>query len=153
MTRDDIKAAFGLFATGLVVVTAMTSEGPAGFTCQAFAAISLDPPLAMVSATAGSPSWAKVRDGQGIGVSVLRADAQDLATQFATSGIDKFAGVDWTSGPGGAPLLTGALAHIEGTIDTVTRHGDHDLCTIAVRHVASFDGSPLLYVRGAYRDL
>ena len=54
MTSPDaahFKEVLGHFATGLVVVTAETPDGPAGFTCQTFGSLSLEPPLVLFAAT------------------------------------------------------------------------------------------------------
>ena len=40
----DYRTAMGHFCTGVTVITAADEEGPVGFACQSFAALSLDPP-------------------------------------------------------------------------------------------------------------
>jgi 3-hydroxy-9,10-secoandrosta-1,3,5(10)-triene-9,17-dione monooxygenase reductase component len=72
---------------------------------------------------------------------------------FATSGIDKFAGVAWSPAPGGAPLLDGALAHLEGRIVSVATHGDHELAVVAIDFVTRHEGRPLVYYRGGFAVL
>ena len=140
----------GHFATGVAVVTADTRDGPAGFTCQTFGSLSLEPLLITFSAHVGGHSWPRVRDVGVVGVSILAEGQDDVAKVFATSGADKFAGVAWTPGPAGSPLLDGALAHLEARILGVTTHGDHDQVVAAVEHAASHPGRPLLYYRGGY---
>ena len=111
------KEVLGRYVTGVVVVTASASEGPAGFTCQTFGSLSLEPMLVSFAATSTGASWSKVRSSSMVGLSVLASDQEALARVFAQSGADKFSGVDWTPGPAGAPLLYGALAHLEGRIE------------------------------------
>ncbi len=151
--QRQFRDALGRFATGVVVITAQGEDGPAGFTCQSFSSLSLDPPLAVFSATSTSSSWGKLRTARELGISVLSADQVALATQFATSGVDKFAGVSWHVGGNGAPLIDGALAHVEGSIESITAQGDHDLVVVAVSRVASFDGEPALYFKGTFQFL
>lgn len=44
-----LRDAFGAFMTGVTIVTTMDSEGnPQGLTANAFASVSLDPPLLLV---------------------------------------------------------------------------------------------------------
>ena len=147
---DRFKHVLGHFATGVVIVSANSSEGPAGFTCQTFGSLSLNPMLVSFSANIQSQSWPRVRRAGTVGINILGSDQEELARVFATRGADKFAGVAWSSAPGGAPLLDGALAHIEGRIRSVTTHGDHDLVVVEVDFVDVLSGSPLVYYRGGF---
>jgi len=144
------KSVVGHFATGVAVVTAATDDGPAGFTCQTFGSLSLEPMLITFSAHSAGHSWPRVRDVGRIGVSVLADDQEELARVFATSGVDKFAGARWSPGPAGSPMIDGALAHFEGRLLGVTTHGDHDQAVAAVDYAAGHPGRPLLYYRGDF---
>jgi 3-hydroxy-9,10-secoandrosta-1,3,5(10)-triene-9,17-dione monooxygenase reductase component len=147
------KEVVGRFATGVAVVSAATPDGPAGFTCQTFGSLSLTPMLITFSAHSAGHSWPRVRDVGRVGVSVLAEGQGDVARVFATSGADKFAGVAWSPGADGAPLLEGALAHFEGRILGVTTHGDHDQVVATVDRALSHPGRPLLYYRGEFTHL
>ncbi len=144
------KEVLGRFVTGVVVVAGSAPEGPVGFTCQTFGSLSLEPMLVSFAATSTGTSWSKVRACRTIGLSILASNQEALARVFAQSGADKFAGVDWTPGPGGAPLLYGALAHLEGRIVDVTTHGDHDIVVVAVEYAHNHLGEPLVYYRGGF---
>jgi flavin reductase (DIM6/NTAB) family NADH-FMN oxidoreductase RutF len=147
------KEVLGHFVTGVVVVTAATPEGPVGFTCQTFGALSLEPTLISFSAVSASNSWPKAREVGVVGVNILSDDQEAIARVFGKSGPDKFAGVGWMPGPGGAPLLDGALAHLEGRVEFITSQGDHDIVVVAAEYVASHHGAPLVFYRGGYGGL
>lgn len=147
------KEVLGHYATGLVVVSATTSSGPAGFTCQTFGSLSLTPPLVTFAAGSDGQSWSAMRGSELLGISVLSSVQEPLARRFATSGIDKFDGTPYEKGPTGTPLLEGALAHIEGRVVARTTHGDHDVVVVEVTHAQSFSGHPLLYFRGGFTEL
>ncbi len=156
MSSPDVlgyKDVVGHFATGVAVVTAATPEGPTGFTCQTFGSLSLDPMLITFSAFSAGHSWPRARDAGRIAVSVLSSDQESLARVFATSGVDKFAQIEWSPGPGGSPLLEGALAHFEGQILGVSTHGDHDQVVATVDFARAQAGRPLLYYRGDFTSL
>jgi 3-hydroxy-9,10-secoandrosta-1,3,5(10)-triene-9,17-dione monooxygenase reductase component len=55
------RQVLGHFCTGVTVITAAGPGGPAGFACQAFAALSLDPPLVLFcpgrSSVDGALTW------------------------------------------------------------------------------------------------
>jgi flavin reductase (DIM6/NTAB) family NADH-FMN oxidoreductase RutF len=48
------RQVLGHFCTG---VTVITTDGPAGFACQAFAALSLEPPLVLFCPSRSSTTW------------------------------------------------------------------------------------------------
>jgi 3-hydroxy-9,10-secoandrosta-1,3,5(10)-triene-9,17-dione monooxygenase reductase component len=147
------RQVLGHFVTGVVVITASTPDGPAGFTCQTFGSISLEPSLISFSARTASHSWPRIREVGVLGVNILSAEQEPLATVFATTGTEKFAGVSWSPGPGGAPLIEGALAHLEGRVVSVSAQGDHDIVVVGVDFVASHTGRPLVYYRGGFSTL
>jgi len=150
---DHHRHVLGHFVTGVVVVTAATPDGPAGFTAQTFGSLSLDDHLVYLSAASSSPSWRRIRDHGRLAINILAEGQESLARQFATSGINKFAGLSTSPAPGGSPLLEGALAHLEGEVVQASRHGDHDLVVVRLSFATSHDGTPLAYYRGAYRLL
>ena len=135
------------------MITASTPEGPAGFTCQTFGSISLEPSLISFSARSASHSWPRIREVGVLGVNILSAEQESLAKIFATTGTEKFAGVVWSPGPGGAPLIDGSLAHLEGRVLSVSAQGDHDIVVVGVDFVASHTGRPLVYYRGGFSTL
>lgn len=147
------KEVLGRYATGVVVVTAMTHEGPAGFTCQTFGSLSLEPMLISFAAKTLSNSWPKIREVGVVGINVLREDQEALARIFATSGVDKFENVAWRPGANGAPILAGALATLEGRVEVVATYGDHDVVVVAVDEARTSSGEPLVYYRGGFNVL
>ena len=152
VSLDDtnFKHVVGHFATGVVVVASETTNGPVGFTCQTFGSLSLDPILVSFAASNTGRSWPLVHRADFIGISVLAEDQEAIARLFATSGADKFRDLELERGPHGSPLLPGALAHMEGRIESVVPHGDHDLVTASVDFAVAHTGKPLLYYRGGF---
>ena len=147
------KEVVGHFTTGVVVVTALTPDGPTGFTSQTFSSLSLEPILVTFAASNVGQSWSRVREADCIAINVLSDQQEALARVFATSGVDKFDGVGWSGAPRGAPLLDGAIAHLEGVILSVATHGDHDIAVASVDFAAAHSGRPLLYFRGGFGRL
>jgi 3-hydroxy-9,10-secoandrosta-1,3,5(10)-triene-9,17-dione monooxygenase reductase component len=144
------KEVVGHYVTGVTVITASSEDGPAGFTCQSFESLSLEPMLVSFAAKTLGRSWPKVSRAGTLGINILSSAQEALARAFATSDVDKFAGVRWSEGRNGAPLLDGALAHLEGRIVSRTTHGDHDLVVVAVDYAVTHQGAPLTYYRGGF---
>jgi flavin reductase (DIM6/NTAB) family NADH-FMN oxidoreductase RutF len=151
VTPQAMREVLGHFVSGVVVVTALGPEGPAGFTCQSFASLSLDPPLITFAPARTSSSWPKIREIGRFCVNVLASDHSEYSNGFARSGTDKFAGVTWYTAPSGAPVLEGVSAWIDCTLWNEYDGGDH---TIVVGEVHSLganpDRLPLLFYRGGY---
>ncbi|ELT44693.1 flavin reductase family protein [Arthrobacter nitrophenolicus] len=149
-----LRDIFGTFATGLTVITGSTGNGPAGFTCQSFASLSLEPALVTFSPARTSSTWPVLREAGSFTVNILPAEHQHLAGQFARSGSDKFAGVSHTTSPLGNPVLDDALAWIDCELHAEYDGGDHTIVVAAVRHLsARQDAEPLLFFKGRYAGL
>ena len=146
-----MRDVLGHFASGVTVVTALTTDGPAGFTCQSFSSLSLDPPLVTFAPARTSRTWARLREFGRFCVNVL-AEGQDAVSQnFARSGADKFAGVRWSPSAHGSPVLDGVLAWIDGELWAEYDGGDHSIVVARVLDLgADPDRRPLLFHRGAY---
>jgi 3-hydroxy-9,10-secoandrosta-1,3,5(10)-triene-9,17-dione monooxygenase reductase component len=142
------RRVLGHFCTGVTVVT---GAGPVGFACQAFAALSLDPPLVLFCPGAGSATWPRIARAGRFCVNVLAEDQRDVSRVFGRRGEDKFAGVPWTPAPSGAPILDGALTWADCRIEAVHPAGDHHVVIGRVEALgACRDARPLLFYKGRY---
>jgi flavin reductase (DIM6/NTAB) family NADH-FMN oxidoreductase RutF len=83
-------------------------------------------------------------------VNVLGASQQTLASKFAKSAEDKFAGVDWVPGLGNAPLLANSVASFQCRAVNRYYGGDHVIFLGAVEAYAYNRKEPLLFARGGY---
>lgn len=152
--RRHFRDVLGHFSTGVVVVTASGPAGKAGMTCQSVVSLSLDPPLVLFCPAKASTSWPSIREAGHFCINILAVDQAPLSTGFARSGGDKFAGVEWTPGLTGAPVLAGTLAHVECTLEAVHDGGDHEIAVGAVVDLSvRRDAKPLVFFRGAFLEL
>ncbi|GAA2292397.1 flavin reductase family protein [Streptomyces kunmingensis] len=155
----EFRRVLGTFATGVTVVTAPPSapgEGPAGFACQSFASLSLDPPLVAFMVARTSTTWPRIARAGAFCVNVLGEDQGELCRGFAVSGADKFAGVDHTPAPvSGSPRLDGATAWIDCAIHAVHTGGDHLIVVgrVTALGTPAADRRPLLFHRGRFTKL
>ncbi|QMW22586.1 flavin reductase family protein [Sandaracinobacteroides saxicola] len=158
MTTPDIRAlrdAFGAFATGITIITATTAEGASvGFTANSFTSVSLTPPLLLVCAAHGVSALPAIRASRAFGVNILAVDQEAISRRFTQRSIDRFAGANWHHATLGVPLLTGACATFECTVQQDIEAGDH---VIFIGHIKGFTAdpahAPLLYHRGRYAGL
>ncbi|MFC9632342.1 flavin reductase family protein [Streptomyces mirabilis] len=154
------RRVLGNFATGVTVVTApgvegeAGGEGPAGFACQSFASLSLDPPLVCFMVGRTSATWPRIARAGVFCVNVLGAHQGELCRGFAVSGADKFAGVVYDAAPvSGSPRLAGAAAWVDCTIHAVHTGGDHLIVVGRVDALGASDdddAAPLLFHKGRF---
>ncbi|NGO81074.1 flavin reductase family protein [Streptomyces sp. YC504] len=149
----EFRRVLGHFASGVTVITATTADrSPAGFACQSFASLSLDPPLIAFMVARTSTTWPKIAEAGSFCVNILGAHQGELCRGFAVSGADKFAGVEFDAAPvSGAPRLNGAPAWLDCTIHAVHTGGDHLIVVGRVNALnADEDGAPLLFHQGKF---
>ncbi|MFI6766556.1 flavin reductase family protein [Streptomyces sp. NPDC050355] len=151
----EFRSVLGHFASGVTVVTAPSEPGPAGFACQSFASLSLDPPLVTFMVARTSTTWPRIARAGVFCVNILGAGQGELCRAFAVSGADKFAGVPYGPAPAtGSPRLTGVPAWIDCTIHAVHTGGDHLIVVGRVEALGTDPGAaeagPLLFHRGGF---
>ena len=151
-SAQEFRAALGTFATGVTIVTALTPEGrPIGLTANSFNSVSLDPPLVLWSLAQAAASLAVFSTGSHYAIHVLAADQHALAERFALKGADRWAGVEFTPGISGIPLLDGAAATFECFNRSRYEEGDHVIFVGEVERCHHRAGaSPLLFHGGRY---
>ncbi|MCZ0988634.1 flavin reductase family protein [Streptomyces diastatochromogenes] len=158
LDQTEFRRVLGSFATGVTVITAPAAEAsasPAGFACQSFSSLSLDPPLVCFMVGRTSTTWPRIARAGVFCVNVLGADQGELCRAFAVSGADKFAGVPYDTAPvSGSPRLTGAAAWIDCTIHAVHTGGDHLIVVGRVDALGAAErGDPLVFHRGRFARL
>ena len=151
-STQEFRTALGMFATGVTIVTARTADGQViGLTANSFNSVSLDPPLVLWSLAQAAASLPAFRAGSHYAINVLAADQKPLAERFALKGADRWAGVSFTEGMGGAPLLAGASATFECFNRSRYEEGDHVIFVGEVERCSWRAGvAPLLFHGGRY---
>ena len=151
-STGEFRTSLGMFATGVTIVTARTGSGELiGLTANSFNSVSLDPPLVLWSLARAAGSLAAFRTGSHYAINILAADQKDLAERFALKGADRWQGVAFTEGAGGAPLLAGAAAIFECFNRSRYEEGDHVIFVGEVERCSHTAGaSPLLFHGGEF---
>jgi flavin reductase (DIM6/NTAB) family NADH-FMN oxidoreductase RutF len=112
----------------------------------------MEPPLVLVCVNSGSRSHRALCGSRHLGISILSCEQSGVATGFAKSGGDKFAGVAWHAGEHGSPLLDDASAALEiQVVDRVTA-GTHSVFFGRVVAVETSERPPLVYSDGRFYD-
>jgi flavin reductase (DIM6/NTAB) family NADH-FMN oxidoreductase RutF len=126
-----LRSCLGRFATGVVVVSFDSADGPRGITVNSFTSVSMNPALVLVSVAKAAASHDLLRR-KAFCVNVLGAEQEAIARQYAGGFI----------GPGvwvpddTAPRLAGVLAHLACLPWRDYDGGDH---TLFLGEVVGFD--------------
>ena len=151
-SASEFRAALGMFATGVTIVTARTASGElVGLTANSFNSVSLSPPLVLWSLAKAAGSMASFSTGSHYAINILAADQKDMAERFALKGAERWKGVAFTDSDSGAPLLAGAAASFECFNRSRYEEGDHVIFVGEVERCSQRPGaSPLLFHGGKF---
>lgn len=149
----QFRAALGMFATGVTIVTARDASGARiGLTANSFNSVSLSPPLVAWSLARAAGSMTVFAEGSHYAINILAAGQKELALRFSRREPDRFAGVAFHDGPAsGAPVLEGAAAVFECFNRSRYEEGDHVIFVGEVERCERREGAtPLLFHGGRY---
>ncbi len=114
VSKEEFRSALGRFASGVTVVSIKGKDNrPHGITVSAFSSVSLEPPLILVCIDKRASLHDHLSEGAHFAVNILAEDQELISRRFASRDEDRFAGTGYKEGATGAPLIDGALAHIE----------------------------------------
>lgn len=146
---NDFKSFVGSFPTGVTVVTwADRGMGAGGMTVNAFASISMTPPLVMVSLAEGSRALDPVHAAGVFGVNILGGQGEQAAAAFARRATARLEDFQWGAGVLGSPLLVAdAEAMADCSVEETFVVGDHTIVIGRVHQAEHRGEAPLGYLR------
>jgi len=101
-----------------------------------------------------SLTWSRMRRAGHFAVNVLARQHEPFARRATPAGVDRFAGLEWTPGAHGAPLLADALATLECEIAAEHAAGDHWIVLGLVHEARTAPGGePLVFFSGGFGRL
>ncbi|MHB1627458.1 MAG: flavin reductase family protein [Bacilli bacterium] len=156
ISSQEFRTAMGLFATGVTVVTTMGNDRDHvhGMTANAFASVSLDPPLILVSVDRRAECHALVLENRGFAVNILREDQESVSRQFAGKADRSLFDSSQFEWAGDIPVIARCLCSIACTLWADYDGGDHTLFVGRVQSLQIHDANnPLLYFRSGYHKL
>lgn len=147
------RTLMGRWATGVSVVTASDHGRDAGLTVNAFLSVSLAPPSVLVSLSQDVDTLPVIERTGAFAVNVLAAGQREVSERFArpVPAPEKFEGIAVDRGPGGLPLVRGALGTLECRLLSSTPVFDHRLLVgEVVRLTIGAEELPLVFFRAGY---
>jgi flavin reductase (DIM6/NTAB) family NADH-FMN oxidoreductase RutF len=160
----DFRKAMGCFATGVTIITLdlgrevhgeMHGEVH-GMTANAFASVSLDPPLVLVCVDRRAITHTHLHAKKRFGINVLCENQRKISEYYANperthERAEAEAGARFDRTRHGTPVLHGSLAYLECRLRSEHAAGDHTIFIAEVEDVVVREGEPLLFFRGEYR--
>ncbi len=152
---DVFKEAFRRHAAGVVVVTAMDTDGvPAGFTATSLASLAVNPPMATFNMARTSSTWAAIENTEHVAIHMLGVHNRQLAATMSGEHSLRFVGDHWSAGPFGLPILRGVTAWLLGRIVVRLPVAGSAVVVVEVEGGSiETDTEPLMYHHRNYRQL
>ncbi len=158
LSPNEFRKAMGCFATGVTILTLDLEGEVHGMTANAFASVSLDPPLVLVCVDRSARTHAHLHAKKRFGVNVLAENQRVISEYYARpvhvhEHAEEEAGARFDRTAQGTPILHGALAYLECRLQSAQEAGDHTIFIAEVEDVVVRAGDPLLFFRGKYRKI
>lgn len=155
MDAKTKKQALRTFTYGLYAISC-ADEGEVNiFTANWLTQISFEPPLLALSVENDSKSLPIIQRSRTFTVNVLHSGQRELAGKLGKSAIyhpEKLAGIEYTLGANGCPLLTDGLAWIACEVSHSVAAGDSTLFVAEVVDVGmTGEGEPLTMKEAGFR--
>jgi len=153
ISLDAYKNLFRNHPGGVSVIT-VDGERPAGFTATSVISVSAEPPLLVFSLNKSTSSWPIAEHAPSAVVHFLSKDDKGIADRFATSGIDRFAGLEHTILDSGEALIAGVQTWAQGKIISRVDLGASVLFVLHIENSSAADlHAPLVYQSRNYYHL
>jgi flavin reductase (DIM6/NTAB) family NADH-FMN oxidoreductase RutF len=159
MPIDDasFRDALRHFPSGVTIVSIKVGELIHGLTVSAFASVSPEPPLILVSIDHQHSAYELMeRDGATFAVNILHQEQVELSDRFAwVRDEDRFLEGQWSTAVTGAPILEDALAWLDCTIYARLPTANHTIYVgeVQASYVPRPDEPPLVYWNRDYRRI
>jgi len=158
LSADEFRNAMGCFATGVTIITLENGGMVHGMTANAFASVSLEPPLVLVCVDQSTATHELLTEKQRFGINVLAVDQESISRYYADPDrlhidAEEKAGARFERTRHGTPVLCGALAYLECRLHSAQEAGDHTIFVATVEDAVVRQGSALVFFRGEYRKV
>jgi flavin reductase (DIM6/NTAB) family NADH-FMN oxidoreductase RutF len=158
LSPTEFRKSMGCFATGVTIITLDLEGEVHGMTANAFASVSLDPPLLLVCVDHSARTHAHMHAKKRFGINILAEHQRKISEYYARpvhihGHAEEEAGARFDRTAQGTPILHGALAYLECNMQSAQDAGDHTIFIAEVEDVVVRQGDPLLFFRGKYRKI
>ena len=152
--KNDLRSAFGQFATGVCLVSCYHNSVPLAITVNSFSSVSLNPPLILWSIQNHISISGVFLTTKRFSLCILGDSQIDLAENHANEATNQLSESNMREGNFEVPLIKDALAAFVCIMDRTVPCGDHTILIGKVIHISiNKEGDPLLFHKGSYASL
>lgn len=151
--KDIFKGAMRRLASGVVVATVTTPEGPIGMAATSITSLTFDPLAILICVNQTASLHGHLSPGVPICVNLLSRDQKEVSMVFGSPAARdvRFATGTWTTDIHGSPMLEDAQCNLACTIDSMTLYGTHSIVIARVDAARISEGvDPLIFLDGKY---
>ena len=151
-----LRAVMRHYPTGVTIVSTSDGGNMHGMTVNSFTSVSLDPPLVLVCIAHSAHCNQMIKNARCFAVSILGHDQADVSSGFADNDpaaqpIHEFRHHGYGKGSTGAPLLEGAVAHLDCRVEEEFEVADHTVFVGRVEYAREADArASLVFFDGKY---
>ena len=144
----------GLAGVVTVITTCDSAEQPWGFTASSLCSLSLEPPLVLFCLANTAECYPTFMSSRYFAINVLTAQQSEISQRFASKGRAKYDETPFMKGSMDLPLIPGALANQECSVQASYPGGDHMIIVGQVEYGVQTNpiakARPLLYYSRNY---
>jgi flavin reductase (DIM6/NTAB) family NADH-FMN oxidoreductase RutF len=154
---EVLRATMRQWVTGVTIVTSAYDGERAGMTVSSFTSVSLEPPTVLVCLNKNSYCHSIIQNSGVFAISMLGVGQENLSKRFAgldPTVIDRFDGIEVLVAETGAPLLAGAIGHLDCEVRSTHDTPTHTIFIAEVIYAdVHADKPPLVYYNRNYHLL
>ncbi len=156
--RLQFRDAMASLPAGVNVITSDGEAGLCGITASAVCSVTDTPPTLLVCVNRQARAHDVLTRNRRLAVNLLSNACQPTAMVFAGAEggtiAERFAKCAWEKGVSGVPVLTNALASLEGVVDDCKQVGTHSVFFVRVEQITLRpDRGGLVYFARAFHPL
>jgi flavin reductase (DIM6/NTAB) family NADH-FMN oxidoreductase RutF len=152
ITNEEFRFAMSSWATGISVITCMSSDNPQqpiAIVCNSIVSISLTEKLILWSVDKSSSSYQQWIQAPTFLINILAEDQGGLVGRFAKKGPGKFEGLKYLCTERGNPILEGASVSMECSTTQIVDTPDHSLIISRLETLVNNNKAPLIYLHSS----
>ena len=147
--QSQLRDALGRFGTGVTIVTAPGTDGPAAITVNSFSSVSLAPPLVLWCIERNSSRFEQFNNANEYSIHVLGTAQQQLCMEVARNP-QRLHNEGLRHNQYGVPVLDDCQVRFDCAKEASHVAGDHVILVARVRRVHTYnDNTPLAFYRGS----
>ncbi|TKC80240.1 4-hydroxyphenylacetate 3-monooxygenase, reductase component [Trinickia terrae] len=143
-SRRQFRDAMACLPAAVNVITTDGPHGRCGMTATAVCSVTDTPPTMLVCINQTSYVHGVLCENRNVCINVLAAECQELARSFAgmTGGsmAERFDRCAWEHGSLAVPVLSDAIASLEGEIVDIKTVGSHSVMFVRIDHISMRGG-------------